>query len=516
MNRLALWLDNPILIKHARSRLRPMQMLPWVAVVMIVALCIVLLGYSYNGLSGGETFGGLMALQAIVLAIVGAAQVGSSVGRARESGILDFHRASPMTPSALALGFFVGAPIREYLMFAATLPFSMVCVVYQGLPSLYGFFQLIAPIVLAAWIMHALALFNSLAWKSAKTGMLGLIGLILFVVFGTWGMFFGFTAAVVEVDNSPTIDFFGLDLPWLLVVALDCFPAIGFLLVASTRKMASERAHPLSKPEAVACLATGAFLLVGQFWVLRYSEYTGYCTLWALYALIVGAVVMAAAITPTRDEFAKGVRRAAREGRKYPSAWEDRGLNRIPLFCLCAIILVAPTVVWKWIEKPSPWMSQRAPVSYSLSIAIGVLVVAYFGLALQYFQLRWGRRAAPFMALFIFTAWLIPLLIGSIAAASAASRYAPGGDPDIWSAAIFSLSPVAGIAIASGVADVPGHQIAQGAALVPALAFALLFNNLVTSARRRVVKEVHPDPAPAEEVKDRPLPGELAEPVAAS
>jgi hypothetical protein len=511
MNRLALWLDNPILIKHVRSRLRLMQMLPWVGVVMILALCIVLLGYSYNGLTGGETFGGLMALQAVILAVVGASQVSTSVGKARESGILDFHRASPMTPAELALGFFAGAPIREYLLFAATLPFSMVCV-FMGLPSFFGFFQLMAPLVLTAWVLHAMGLFNALAWKSAKSGTRGVIGLVLLLMFGGGSMLYGFTRAAVAVDTSPTLGFFGIDLPWLLVVALDCFPAILFLLIAASRKMASERAHPLSKPQAVACLATGAFLLVGQLWATDWSEYW---TLTTLYSLIVGAIVMAVAITPTRDEFAKGVRRAAREGRKYPSAWEDRGLNRIPLFCLCAIVLVAPTVVWRSIEEPLAAASQRGSVSYSLSIAIGVLVVAYFGLALQYFQLRWGKRASIFMALFVFTAWLIPLLIGSIAAASFASRYAPGSDPDIWSAGIFSLSPVAGIAIASGVAEVPGHQIAQGAALVPALTFALLFNNLVTSARRRVVKEVHPDPGPAGEVKDKPLTDELAEPVAA-
>jgi hypothetical protein len=510
MNRLALWLDNPILIKHVRSRLRLGQMLPWVAVVMIVSLCIVLLGYSYNGLTGGETFGGLMALQAIILAIVGASQVSSSVGKARESGILDFHRVSPMTPAGLALGFFAGAPIREYLLFAATLPFSMVCV-FMGLPSFFGFFQLMAPLVLTAWVLHAMALFNALAWKSAKSGTRGVIGLVLLLLFGGSSMLFGFTRAAVAVDTSPTVGFFGLDLPWLLVVALDCFPAIAFLLIAASRKMASERAHPLSKPEAVACLATGAFLLVGQLWAI---EDAGYCTLWALYSLIVVAVVMAAAITPTGDEFAKGVRRAAREGRKYPSAWEDRGLNRIPLFCLCAIVLVAPTVVWRAIEGPLAGSSRGVPVSYSLSIAIGVLVVAYFGLALQYFQLRWGKRATIFMALFIFTAWLIPLLVGSIAAASAASRYAPGGDPDVWSAAIFSLSPVAGIALSSGIADVPGHQVAQAAALIPALTFALLFNNLVTSARRRIVKEIHPDPGPPIEAK--PLLDEMAEPVAVS
>jgi hypothetical protein len=93
--------------------------------VMILALGIVVMGYQYNRLNGGETFGALMILQTVILAVMGASQISSSMSKARELGILDFHRVSPMPAYSLALGFFFGAPIREYLMFAATLPFSI-------------------------------------------------------------------------------------------------------------------------------------------------------------------------------------------------------------------------------------------------------------------------------------------------------------------------------------------------------------------------------------------------------
>jgi hypothetical protein len=124
MNRILLAMDNPIVIKHYRSRLRQMPLLTSIAVVMILALSIVLLGYQYNGLRGGETFGALLILQSVILAVMGASQISASVGKARELGILDFHRVSPMPAYSLALGFFFGAPIREYLMFASTLPVS--------------------------------------------------------------------------------------------------------------------------------------------------------------------------------------------------------------------------------------------------------------------------------------------------------------------------------------------------------------------------------------------------------
>ena len=87
-----------------------------------------------------------MAIQVVLLVIMGAAQVNASVNGAAHSGILDFHRVSPLTPTELTLGFFFGAPIREYALFAATLPFTVLCMAF-GVPSFRGFLQLMIIIV---------------------------------------------------------------------------------------------------------------------------------------------------------------------------------------------------------------------------------------------------------------------------------------------------------------------------------------------------------------------------------
>lgn len=502
MNRLALWLDNPILVKHARSRLRRMQAIPSVAVVMVIALTILVFGYQWNRLSGGEAFGGLLTLQLVILGFMGASQVSSSVGKARESGILDFHRASPMPPFAEALGFFFGAPIREYLMFAATLPFALVCV-FAGRPDFLAFVQIEASLVLVAWTLQSIGLMSALAGKERKTGSRGVVGLVLFLLFGgSWLVpFFGRVSSLV--GQYPTGHFFEVPLPWLLILAIDLLPIVGFFLVAATRKLASERAHPLSKPQAIGALATGATLILGGIWKID-AEF--YWTLLVLYLLIVGSIILIVAVTPNLDEFSKGIRKAAKEGQKYPSAWSDRGLNRIALFCLCGVVLVAPTVVWKAIERPVSWGGQVETISYSLPIAIGVLVVAYFGLSLQFFQLRFGKRGTVFFSLFLFVAWLLPLALGAISAAAFAQRRTPDSGPDAWSLTITSLSPIFGIAVSSGVGSMPGLDQAKGAALLPALIFALLFNNLVTSTRRRVEKSIHPDPGPAPDLAPEPIP----------
>ena len=112
-----LFTDNPLLIKHIRARLRRQQLLPMLAVVVIICGLITFAGFPrvteatsmddlLNARVGAILF--LFLLQCILLLLAGSAAVAGSVALARESGMMDFHRISPQRPVALALGFFAG------------------------------------------------------------------------------------------------------------------------------------------------------------------------------------------------------------------------------------------------------------------------------------------------------------------------------------------------------------------------------------------------------------------------
>ena len=89
--------------------------------------------------------------------------------------------------------------------------------------------------------------------------------------------------------------------------------------------------------------------------------------------------------------------------------------------------------------------------SFPLAIAAGVLVVAYFGLAHQYFALRFGGRARIYFSLFLFLAWVVPLLAGSILLMASMPI-----DAERESQVVFSLSPVAGIGLTAMPGDAQG------------------------------------------------------------
>jgi hypothetical protein len=489
MGGAAIVLDNPILMKHVRSRLRGSQVVSWIVVVVVLSMCITWAGFAIPGFDHSGALWALLGLQALTLAIGGSQQVAAAVGGARASGILDFHRVSPLPPSWVALGFFLGAPAREYLTAACTLPFAVLCAYLSPLGVL-GLIAMEVPLLFAAWILHALALLSSLVMRNPRGTTRGVPGLVLLILFlnGASSALFALRRAGVGLEDA---HFFGVAVPWLVFLLLYQVPLLVFLLVAGSRKMEAERAHAYSKPQAVACLAIATTLILGGFWDVKGAQYL---VVGLLYGLVTLGSLLLLTVTPDSAEYLKGVRRAVRLGGRRPGAWSDAGINRQVVIVLCAIVLVGATVAWEVIEgRPDLGRGH-----YSQTIAIGVLVVAYFGLALQFFELRAGRAGRTMMLLFLFLAWIVPLVVGVIGLAALENSNI--------AQAILALSPICGIAMSAGAAEAQVADVARFAALIPALGFTFVFNSLVVNTRRRIDRAV-------QKASDRRA-GDKVEPVA--
>ncbi len=478
---LADWLDNPIFVKHVRSRLRRQPLLSAIVVTVVLCICITWGGFVLDAFKTGGAFGTLFALQAVILAIMGSTQVGTSVASARASGILDFHRVSPLSATELVLGFFFGAPIREYLLLACTLPFVVLCLA-MGVPDFRGLVQLMIVLIATSWVLQGFSLLNALVLKK-QAGSRGVIGLVIFLGLMSGSFISGFGHLANIVDREPRLSFFGVSLPWLAVVLLYEALTLFFLFLASRRKMESERLHPFSKPQAIAAMATLGVLLTGAVWDLTDYNAIG---LLVLYLLVIIGILLTLTVTPTQAEYYKGLWRAVKQGRSRLSFWDDLAPNRPFLVVVCTLVLVAATIAWRQLGGLAGGNTSPVQQASPLAIANGVLVVAYFGLAHQFFQLRFGRRGTSFLALFLFLIWGVPLVVGTI------SLFADFRNPGP-SQIIYALSPVAGLALASSVGEgPPGTNLmaVEAAAITPSLLFTFVFNNLVTLARRRVQKAV--------------------------
>lgn len=476
---LADWSDNPIFVKHVRSRLRRQPLASAIVVTVVLCVCISWGGYEFYSFTSGGAYGAFFALEAVILAIMGSTQIGTSVSTARASGMLDFHRVSPLSSNELVIGFFFGAPVREYLLFACTLPFVVLCLA-MGTPDFHELVQLMIVLIATSWVLHGFSLLSALILKQ-QIGSRGVVGLVIFLSMISGSFISGFGQVVKIVAREPRLSLFGFSLPWLAVVLLYEAMTLFFVFLASRRKMESERLHPFSKPQAVAAMATLGIFFVGAVWDLTDFEAIA---LLVLYLLVIFGILLTLTVTATQAEYYKALWRAAKQNRSRLSFWDDLSPNRPFLLVVCTIVLVTATIAWKRLGGPDIGGSGSSREAFPLAIANGVLVVAYFGLAHQFFQLRFGRRGSNFLALFLFVIWGVPLVVGTI---SLFANLMNSGPAQI----ICALSPVAGLGLATGVAD-PGTSLmgVEAAAITPSLLYTFVFNNLVTMARRRVQKAV--------------------------
>ena len=66
----------------------------------------------------------LLVFQGLILFVLGTAQVAGGMTAERDEGVIDYQRLIPMSPLSKVLGYLFGLPVREYVMFLATLPFT--------------------------------------------------------------------------------------------------------------------------------------------------------------------------------------------------------------------------------------------------------------------------------------------------------------------------------------------------------------------------------------------------------
>ena len=468
-------LDNPILTKHARARLRRSQLMPGAVIVLMLCVTICWGGITAYYKAVGA-LGLIVALQAVILLIAATQQIAVSVGGGRASGILEFHRVSPVPPAEVALGYWLGAPIREWLMFGLTLPFAIACAAMAEIGVL-GFLQVEVPLVLGALLFHCLGLLASLMARKPKVaGGSGVVGFGIMVLFlGMPSAALLYRSASLLGDPDKGLGFFGVDVPWLWMVAAYLLVGIALLFLASARKMAAERAHAYTKPQAVGVMAIASTLFLGAIWGQKTANWT---TLATVYALAFASMVLSVTITPDGAEFIKGLRRSARAGRRWSPFAADSADNRVALFTLCGLLALAATACWEMVELRQPGGLR----TYSQSIAVGVFAAATFGLGLQYFLLKGPKNGPTMFGLFLFVAWVMPLVAGFVLVLADV--------PEATYSIVLSLSPIAGIAASSGLGTDSGTNWSGLAALVPSITFAFVFNFLLVNAIRRVERLV--------------------------
>ena len=177
------FLSNPLFVRYCRSRLRKQALVGWMIMTLILTAFVFFTAHwaGTDQLNLSEASSArlpvlpLLIMQSFILFFLGTGAVASGMTAEEDEGVMDYQRLVPMSPISKVVGYLVGLPVREWVLFLITLPFSFWCF-WKGQIRLEVFGELYAVVVSSALLYHMTALLAATVMKSRRLAFLGSMG----------------------------------------------------------------------------------------------------------------------------------------------------------------------------------------------------------------------------------------------------------------------------------------------------------------------------------------------------
>jgi hypothetical protein len=465
--------DNPLFVKHLRSRLRKGTLRTSILIIGVLSFLMLFLQVQINAgarnpaQDGGGMFWAIFALQGLILYLMGGSQVAGAVAHIKETGILEFHRVTPIPSGVQALGFLIGAPIREWLLYAITFPFALILALMGGVG--WQNFAIITIVQLAGAIFyHTLAIVVGLTGNKSKGASGRYVGLTMILNFasmsfigsGVHGPFlFSPLPVVIQVQRDiqleamqnpnaqvrfrqppPAIDdpkFFSMELPLVVETLLTQGILISFLYLAIMRRFRSDRIPVYTKKQALSFFAAIAFLTFGTLWDAAGPA----IMLGSAYILALTSIFLCIPMTVPLGDFIRGLQRTKKMGDATVPIWSHLASSRTTVLLMGLLSAIGLVAAAAMAPKPNPrgfaWNQIFSPWG---PVVVSTLTTLAFGFAYQYLHLKHGRRGNSAVVGYVFIFWIVPILLFGILAATT-------NDPGLG--ALVGTSPLFGIGFSS-------------------------------------------------------------------
>lgn len=457
--------NNPIFRRYCRSRLRPRGLSISVLIAVLISGFLFAISRSFGihrvGLDLVDAERGplipLLVLQALILFVLGTAQVAGGMVADRDEGVIDYQRLIPMSPLSKVFGYLFGLPIREYAMFAATLPFT-AWALWRGEVAAATWVPLYGVLFTSTLLYHFTGLITGTVVKNRRWAFLTSIGLVfcLYTIIpqmSRFGLvFFKYLTITPVFQESlpgllqrsagellaagqqlvPTVKFFNLDFSEAVFTVFSQGGLILTFIVMLCRKWRRSESHLLGK-----AWATGFFIWIqvlllgnalplvdpGQIFPSRglaglYLNWepgpTEAVVMSGVYGVVTLALLflLAGIITPTPDRQLRGWRRARKQGSSSLAFLSDAATG----FWFVAIMAVAGAAGWYLFTRgviESRWFPGHGVPPEVFAVFVAVMATA--GVGFQVLMESKGGRSVAMAAIFI---GIVPIMIGAVLAAS--------------------------------------------------------------------------------------------------
>jgi hypothetical protein len=385
-----LW-SNPLILRYARSRLRLRHSLGWVLTILILSSFIFFMIYLTavnRELSSPQDAARAVILpmfmvQGILLMLMGTGSVASGMVQDKISGTLDYQRLTPMNPLAKTIGYLFGLPIREYLLFAITMPFTLFALI-AGKISPTTFIPVYAIFFTSVLLYHMTAMAAAMIsrrWRFTARLTQGLVILLYLILphfshLGLYGFQYLTVRPVLAAELHPLLPprfLENLDATWSGIDRVPFFiwefSSFGFSLVLqgllivtlgtmTYRKWRDPNQHALSKANGIGVFSLIATMILGNLWPIltrdstvnlpilgglgsgRVDEAIGIVLPMILsYALLFAGMWILHLVTPNHHEVLRGWRKVVKLGQTNLGWWR----NESPAGLVVTLLL---TVGW--------------------------------------------------------------------------------------------------------------------------------------------------------------------------
>ena len=459
-------LRNPIFRRYCQSRLRLRGLSITLLITILVAGFIAGMSHAIavqenervEDLARGA-FIVTLVVQGLILFMLGTAQVAGGMTAERDEGVIDYQRLVPMSPLAKVVGYLFGLPVREYVMFFTTLPFS-AWLAWRGNIAPETWLPLYTVFFTSTLLYHFTGLLTGTVARNRRWAFLASIGLVfaLYTVIpylSKFGLvFFKYltirpvfeellpgmlprdAAAVVEAGQRlvPTVKFFGLDFSEMVFTVFSQGGLVITFTMMLCRKWRRHESHLLGKVWATGFFIWIQMLLLGNALPLidpgtlfpsrEFTRYARMLLTWspkpeealamsALYGLATMMLlfILGGIITPTPESQIRGWRRARKQGDRSLPFLSDASTA----FGSVVVMALAGAAGWYLFTRglvESRWFDGHVLPLSVFGYFAAILLAS--GLGFQVLLETKGGRAVGLAAIFV---GVVPIMIGALLSA---------------------------------------------------------------------------------------------------